>query len=200
MTVANATASAHDNAMPAAAWTDEWAHARRCARIGYGSVRARGVAPLAFVEHAARAFQSHVTRGIRKAAVACASACKASQARRRASSGFAAFSRISADRRASRSLLARFSPSSRPLLVLFSSASSAPLRRCSPVSRSVQPRFVAVRARFVAVPAPVVAEPVKCAPSSRGIGRPGRQVAVAKMPIVPRDYIVGAIRAITIRR
>ncbi|WP_258178739.1 hypothetical protein [Burkholderia multivorans] len=97
-------------------------------------------------------------------------------------------------------LLAHFSPASSALLAVFSPASSAPLRRCSPVSRSVQPRFVAVRVRFVAVPAPVVAEPVKCAPSSRGIGRPGRQVAVAKMPIVPRDYIVGAIRAITIRR
>ncbi|MCA8479546.1 MULTISPECIES: hypothetical protein [Burkholderia] len=115
--------------------------------------------------------------------------------------GFLAhFSRSPCFSLTSRPLLPRFSPSSRPLLVLFSSASSAPLRRCSPVSRSVQPRFVAVRVRFVAVPAPVVAEPVKCAPSSRGIGRPGRQVAVAKMPIVPRDYIVGAIRAITIRR
>lgn len=135
MTVANATASAHDNAMPAAAWTDEWAHARRCARIGYGSVRARGVAPLAFVEHAARAFQSHVTRGIRTAAVACASACKASQARRRASSGFAAFSRISADRRASRPLLPRFSPSSRPLLVRLFRA-SPPLLACFALLRS----------------------------------------------------------------
>ncbi|MCO1345856.1 hypothetical protein L0Z26_28780 [Burkholderia multivorans] len=159
------------------------------ARIGYGSVRARGVAPLAFVEHAARAFQSHVTRGIRKAAVACASACKASQARRRASSGFAVFSRISADRHASRSLLARFFRASRPLLVRLFRA-SPPLLACFAL------RSAAIRRRSCALrrgaPAPVVAEPVKCAPSSRGIGRPGRQVAVAKMPIVPRDYIVGA--------
>ncbi len=145
MTVANATASAHDNAMPAAAWTDEWAHARRCARIGYGSVRARGVAPLAFVEHAARAFQSHVTRGIRKAAVACASACKASQARRRASSGFAAFSRISADRRASRSLLARFFRASRPLLVRLFRA-SPPLLACFALrSAAIRRRSCALR-------------------------------------------------------
>ncbi len=145
MTVANATASAHDNAMPAAAWTDEWAHARRCARIGYGSVRARGVAPLAFVEHAARAFQSHVTRGIRKAAVACASACKASQARRRASSGFAVFSCISADRRASRPLLPRFSPSSRPLLVRLFRA-SPPLLACFALrSAAIRRRSCALR-------------------------------------------------------
>ncbi len=145
MTVANATASAHDNAMPAAAWTDEWAHARRCARIGYGSVRARGVAPLAFVEHAARAFQSHVTRGIRKAAVACASACKASQARRRASSGFAVFSRISADRRASRSLLARFFRASRPLLVRLFRA-SPPLLACFALrSAAIRRRSCALR-------------------------------------------------------
>ncbi len=145
MTVANATASAHDNAMPAAAWTDEWAHARRCARIGYGSVRARGVAPLAFVEHAARAFQSHVTRGIRKAAVACASACKASQARRRASSGFAVFSRISADRHASRSLLARFFRASRPLLVRLFRA-SPPLLACFALrSAAIRRRSCALR-------------------------------------------------------
>ncbi|CAB5298961.1 hypothetical protein IST455A_03800 [Burkholderia multivorans] len=145
MTVANATASAHDNAMPAAAWTDEWAHARRCARIGYGSVRARGVAPLAFVEHAARAFQSHVTRGIREAAVACASACKGSQARRRASSGFAAFSRISADRRASRSLLARFFRASRPLLARLFRA-SPPLLACFALrSAAIRRRSCALR-------------------------------------------------------
>ncbi|WP_258181274.1 hypothetical protein [Burkholderia multivorans] len=169
MTVANATASAHDNAMPAAAWTDEWAHARRCARIGYGGMRARGVAPLAFVEHAARAFHSHVTRGIREAAVACASAGK--------------FRRLAGAHRALRRFLVhfgrspRFSLTSRPLLSRFSPSSFALVRRCSPVSRSVQPRFVAVRVRFVAVPAPVVAEPVKCAPSSRGTGAtrsPGR--------------------------
>lgn len=177
MTVANATASAHDNAMPAAAWTDEWARVRRCARIGCGGMRARGGAPLAFVEHAATAFHSHVMRGIREAAVACASAGKVSWARRRASGGFAAFWCISADRRASRQLLPRFSLTSRPLLSRFSPSSFTLVRRCSPVSRSVQPRFVAVRVRFVAVPASVIAEPVKCAPSSRGTAAtrlPGR--------------------------
>jgi len=144
MTVANATASAHDNAMPAAAWTDEWAHARRCARIGCGSVRARGVAPPAFVEHAARAFQSHVMRGIREAAVACASAGKVSQARRRASGGFAAFWCISADRRASRSLLARFFRASRPLPSRLFAA--ARLFR-APFSRDSSP-FVRASSRF----------------------------------------------------
>lgn len=175
MTVANATASAHDNAMPAEAWTDEWAHARRCVRIGYGSVRARGVAPLAFVEHAATAFQSHVMHVIREAAVACASAGKFRKlagAHRAASPLSGAFRPIAALLasfiRASRSLLAHFSLTSRPLLSRFSPSSFTLVRRCSPVSRSVQLRFVAVRVRFVAVPAPVVAEPVKCAPSSRG--------------------------------
>ncbi|WP_230940411.1 hypothetical protein [Burkholderia multivorans] len=144
MTVANATASAHDNAMPAAAWTDEWAHARRCARIGYGGMRARGVAPLAFVEHAARAFHSHVTRGIREAAVACASAGKVSQARRRASAGFAAFWCISADRRASRQLLPRLSLTSRPLPSRLFAA--ARLFR-APFSRDSSP-FVCASSRF----------------------------------------------------
>jgi hypothetical protein len=144
MTVANATASAHDNAMPAAAWTDEWAHARRCARIGYGSVRARGVAPLAFVEHAARAFQSHVMHGIRQAAVARTSAGKVSRARRRASGGFAAFWCISADRRASRSLLAHFSPASFALLAFF-------LHACSPLLACFALRSAAIRRRSCAL-------------------------------------------------
>lgn len=149
MTVANATASAHDNAMPAAAWTDEWAHARRCARIGYGSVRARGVAPLAFVEHAARAFQSHVMHGIREAAVACASACKGSRARRRASSrlrGFLAhFSRSPCFSLTSRPLLSRFSPSSRPLLVRLFRA-SPPLLACFALrSAAIRRRSCALR-------------------------------------------------------
>ncbi|MCA8219863.1 hypothetical protein LGM69_00085 [Burkholderia multivorans] len=72
---------------------------------------------------------------------------------------------------------ARFSLTSRPLLSRFSLSSFTLVRRCSPVSRSVQPRFVAVRVRFVAVPASVIAEPVKCAPSSRGTAAtrlPGR--------------------------
>lgn len=72
---------------------------------------------------------------------------------------------------------ARFSLTSRPLLSRFSPSSFTLVRRCSPVSRSVQPRFVAVRVRFVAVPASVIAEPVKCAPSSRGTAAtrlPGR--------------------------
>ncbi|HDV6322365.1 TPA: hypothetical protein RJR38_004224 [Burkholderia multivorans] len=125
MTVANATASAHDNAMPAVAWTDEWVHARRCACIGCGSVRARGVAPPAFVEHAARAFQSHVMRGIRQTAVACASAGKFRGlvgAHRAASPLSGAFRPIGA-------LLAHFSPASFALLARFLHARS-PLLAC----------------------------------------------------------------------
>ncbi|WP_233622426.1 hypothetical protein [Burkholderia multivorans] len=126
----------------------------------------------AFVEHAARAFQSHVMRGIRQTAVACASAGKfrGLGAHRPASPLSGAFRPIAA-------LLAHFSLTSRPRLSRFSPSSFTLVRRCSPVSRSVQPRFVAVRVRFVAVPASVIAEPVKCAPSSRGTAAtrlPGR--------------------------
>ncbi|WP_230955578.1 hypothetical protein [Burkholderia multivorans] len=151
MTVANATASAHDNAMPAAAWTDEWAHARRCACIGCGSVRARGVAPPAFVEHAARAFQSHVMHGIREAAVACASAGKFRRlagAHRAASQLSGAFRPIAALLasffRASRSLLARFFRASRLLPSRLFAA--ARLFR-APFSRDSSP-FVCASSRF----------------------------------------------------
>ncbi|WP_254218475.1 hypothetical protein [Burkholderia multivorans] len=137
--------------MPAAAWTDEWAHARRCACIGCGSVRARGVAPPAFVEHAARAFQSHVMRGIRQTAVACASAGKFRKlagAHRATSPLSGAFRPIAALLasffRASRSLLARFFRASRPLLSrLFAAAC---LFR-PPFSRDSSP-FVCASSRF----------------------------------------------------
>ncbi|WP_254221992.1 hypothetical protein [Burkholderia multivorans] len=137
--------------MPAEAWTDEWAHARRCARIGYGSVRARGVAPLAFVEHAARAFQSHVMHGIREVAVACASAGKFRRlagAHRAASQLSGAFRPIAALLasffRASRSLLARFFRASRLLPSRLFAA--ARLFR-APFSRDSSP-FVCASSRF----------------------------------------------------
>lgn len=146
MTVANATASAHDNAMPAAAWTDEWAHARRCARIGYGSVRARGVAPLAFVEHAARAFFSRMSRaesGRRPLHAHRPAKARGLVGAHRA--GFAAFSRISADRRASRSLLARFFRASRRLLARLFRA-SPPLLACFALrSAAIRRRSCALR-------------------------------------------------------
>ncbi|WP_254212086.1 hypothetical protein [Burkholderia multivorans] len=88
---------------------------------------------------------------------------------------------------------ARFSLTSRPLLSRFSPASFTLVRRCSPVSRSVQPRFVAVRLRFGAVPTSVIAEPVKCAPSSRGTAAtrsPGRcrEDADRAPPLYRRSY------------
>lgn len=172
MTVANATASAHDNAMPAAAWTDEWAHARRCACIGCGSGRARGVA---------RPPSSSMRRG-RFSRMSCAeSGRRPLHAHRPAKfrglvGAHRAASPLSGAFRPIAALLASFFRASRSFLARFFRASRAlPSRRCSPVSRSVQPRFVAVRVRFVAVPAPVVAEPVKCAPSSRG-------TAAARLP------------------
>lgn len=140
MTVANATASAHDNAMPAAAWTDEWAHARRYACIGCGSVRARCVAPRAFVEHAARAFQSHVMRGIREAAVACASAGKF----RRLAGAHRAASQLSGAFRPIAALLAHFSPASFALLALFRHA-------CSPLLACFALRSATIRRRSCAL-------------------------------------------------
>ncbi|MBU9391379.1 hypothetical protein [Burkholderia multivorans] len=122
--------------MPAEAWTDEWAHARRCARIGYGGMRARGVAPLAFVEHAARAFQSHVMRGIRQTAVACASAGEFRglvDAHRPASQLSGAFRPIAA-------LLAHFSPASLALLAHF-------LHACSPLLACFALRSATIRRR-----------------------------------------------------
>lgn len=53
------------------------------------------------------------------------------------------------------------------------------------------------RSRFYPFRLPVPPEPVKCAPSSRD--RAARPFA-RRQPIVPSNYIVRAIRAITIRR
>ncbi|WP_254212681.1 hypothetical protein [Burkholderia multivorans] len=133
--------------MPAAAWTDEWARVRRCARIGCGGMRARGGAPLAFVEHAARAFQSHVMRGIREAAVACASAGMfrgLAGAHRAASPLSGAFRPIAA-------LLAHFSPASFALLARFLHACSPLLAAArlfrAPFSRDSSP-FACASSRF----------------------------------------------------
>lgn len=136
MTVANATASAHDNAMPAAAWTDEWAHARRCACIGCGSVRARGVA---------RPPSSSMRRG-RFSRMSCAEsgrrplhAHRPAKFRRRAGAHRSA-SQLSGAFRPIAALLAHFSPASFALLAFF-------LHACSPLLACFALRSAAIRRR-----------------------------------------------------
>ncbi|WP_310721974.1 hypothetical protein [Burkholderia pseudomultivorans] len=81
----------------------------------------------------------------------------------------------------------------------FSRMSSQRPCRCSAVAHA----SAAFARAVVPFLLPAAAEPVKCAPSSRGwpailpsTARPFR----TKIAIMPRNYIVGAIRAITIRR